>query len=191
MKRLNNLVVLTSQSGWLYLLSIVGTFGSLFVVFRNINAVMRDVTGHELFDMQNALTVQQVFEQSRAYTTEAKQLYYAFSFVDFFFPFLAALFMAATAAFALRHGLPDFYRKMNSASLFALMFIPTLFDWIENSFALLVVSSFPEELGTAASLMVLAKQAKLGSIIAVQLIVLAALLTSVAGWLRIRQSVLR
>jgi len=190
-KRLNDLVVLTSRSGWLYLLSIVAAFGSLFFVFGNINAVMLDVTGHDLFDLQNSLTVAQVFEQSRAYTPEAKQLYYAFSFVDFFFPFFAALFMAATAAFALRHGLPDFYRKMNAASLFTLLFTPTVFDWIENVLALIVVSGFPEQRETAASLMVLAKKAKLGAIVAAQLMVLAALLASAVAWIRVRANVRR
>ena len=186
---MNNLIVLTSRSGWLYLLSIVVTFGSLFFAFGNLNAVMLDLTGHDLFDMQNALTVTQVFQQSQTYTPEAQQLYYAFSFVDFFFPFFAALFMAATAAFAIRHGLPAFFSKMNDASLFTLLLTPALFDWLENIFAIIVVSGFPEQRETAASLMVLAKKAKLGAIVAVQLIVLGALLASAAGWWRIRSNV--
>ena len=147
---------------------------------------MKHIVGHEAFDMQNALTVPQVFEQLSVYTPEAKQLYYAFSFADFFFPFFAALFMSATAAFALRHAFPAWYQKLNASSLFALLLIPAAFDWLENIFALTVISSFPEQREITASLMILAKKAKLASLVLAQLLVLVALGGSAVRWFYVR-----
>lgn len=191
MKKLNDLVILASRSGWLFLLSIVAAFGSLVFVFNNVNVVMQDLVGHVVFDMQNTLTVTQVFEQLSAYTQEAKHLYYAFSFVDFFFPFFAALVMAAPAAFALRHGFPDLYQRFNAMSLFGLLFLPTAFDWLENIFALTVISGYPEQRETAASLMVMAKKAKLASIVVAQVLVLVALVASAFRWISVRSAARR
>lgn len=182
MKILNDLVILCSTSAWLFILSIVAAFGSLAFVLTNISNVMKDLVGHEAFDMQNSLTVPQVFEQLSVYTPEVKQLYYAFSFADFFFPFFAALFMGAVAAFSIRHAFPDLYTRLNASSLFALLLIPAAFDWLENIFALTVIGSFPEQSETAASLMIMAKKAKLASIVLAQLLVLIALAGSAARW---------
>jgi hypothetical protein len=141
--------------------------------------------------MQNSLTVTQVYEQLSAYPQAAKQLYYAFSFVDFFFPFFAALAMAAPAAFALRHAFPALYQRLNASSLFALLFIPTAFDWLENVFALTVISSFPEQRENVAALMILAKKAKLASIVIAQTLVLIVLVASAWRWVQIRRDARR
>lgn len=186
MKRLNDLVILCSESAWLFVLSIVAAFGSLAFVLMNVSKVMQHLVGHEAFDMQNSLTVAQVFEQLPSYTQEAKQLYYAFSFADFFFPLFAALFMAGLAAFAVRHAFPDLYQRLNASSLFALLLIPAAFDWLENIFALTVISSFPEQRETAASLMIVAKKAKLASIVLAQVLVLIALGASAVKWLTVK-----
>lgn len=147
---------------------------------------MQDSVGFVVFDMQNKLTVPHVFEQLSAYTPETKQLYYAFSFVDFMFPFFAALFMAAAAAFALRHAFNEFYLRVRDSSLFALLFLPTALDWTENIFALTVISSYPDQRETAAALMIWAKQGKLVSIVIAQTAVLIALLASGWRWTAIR-----
>ena len=191
MKKINDLVIFASHSGWFFILSFVGAFGSLIFVFGNINAVMESLAGNVVFDMQNTLTVAQVFDQLSAYSDEARHLYYAFSFVDFFFPFFAGLVMAAPAAFAIRHTSPALYGRLNSVSLFALLMVPTLFDWLENILALTVISSFPEQRETAAQMMIFAKKAKLASIVIAQAIVVIALAGSAVRWVYIKRDARR
>lgn len=168
MQTLNNLVIRVSQSGWLFIFSAVFAFGSLYFVFFNINEVFENMVGAQLFDFQNDLSVVMVFEQLPNYFWATKKLYYAFLFVDFFFPFFAGLVLAAAAAFALRHLSAKWYDTINGRNLFWVFFIGTFFDWAENIFALTVVTAYPEELTWAATLLVVAKKGKLASIMVMQ-----------------------
>jgi hypothetical protein len=66
----------------------------------------RHAAGNQPFDLQNALTPAEVYPQLATWTENARTLYYAFTLIDYAFPFFAGLFIAATAAFALRVSLP-------------------------------------------------------------------------------------
>ena len=96
-------------------------FGSLFFVFFNINDVFEIMVDAQMFDFQNDLTVEKVFQQLPNYSYAARKLYYAFIFVDFFFPFFAGLVMAAAAAFALRHLSTKWYGAIDSRNLFPVL----------------------------------------------------------------------
>jgi hypothetical protein len=194
MKRLNNLVILVSQSAWLFVMAAVFAFGSLGIVFFNINDVFEVMVGAQMFDFQNDLTVAMIYEQLPNYSYAARKLYFAFIFVDFFFPFFAGLVLAASATFALRHLSTKWYDSLDGRNLFALFFIPTLFDWCENIFALIVVNGYPDELTVAATMLVIAKKGKPASVMLMQagtwiLLLMAALkwAGSKAGFIKARQ----
>ena len=171
MKTINNLVLQVSQSGWMFILSACIAFGSLIFVFFNIREVFEPIVGAPMFDFQNDLTVEKIFAQLPNYNESAISLYNAFVFVDFFFPFFAALVLAAAGAFAIRRLSSKWYDAINDRSLFALFFIPTLCDWAENIFAIAVVNSYPDELTLAATMLVIAKKGKLATLVILQLLV--------------------
>ena len=168
MKLLNNLVIQVSRSAWLFVMAAIFAFGSLGIVFFNINDIFEVMVGAQMFDFQNDLTVDLIFEQLPNYSYAARKLYFAFIFIDFFFPFLAGLVLAAAAAFALRHLSDKWYETFDTRNLFALFFIPTVFDWCENIFALIVINGYPDELTFAATMLVLAKKGKLASVLLMQ-----------------------
>jgi hypothetical protein len=60
------------------------------------------------------------------------------------------------------------YETFDTRNLFALFFIPTVFDWCENIFALIVINGYPDELTFAATMLVLAKKGKLASVLLMQ-----------------------
>ncbi len=191
-KPISNLVVLASQRAWLFALALVIAFGSLNAAFGPLGSVFAELTGGELMlDFQNRLTVDDVFAQLPAYTENARQTYYAFSFVDFFFPFFAGLFQAAIAAFSLRHINRATYTWVTERNLWAVLMLATLFDWMENSFALAVVSSYPDELRTAAQLMIYAKYAKLSCTLMSMAIGFSLLAVAALKWLATTLGVIR
>lgn len=182
MRWYNDLVVLVSRSAWLWILSAVIAFGSLYFVFLNINVVFEGIVGAQMFDFQNALTTEQIFAQLPNYDERARSLYSAFMFVDFFFPFFAGLTMAAAGAFAWRYLLPGMYASIDARGLFGLFLIPTLFDWGENVSAIIVVGAYPDEFAWAASLLVMFKKGKLATVILAQAIVGLSLLAAAGKW---------
>jgi hypothetical protein len=182
MQSLNQLVIRVSQSGWLFIFSAIFAFGSLGFVFFNINDVFEVMVSAQMFDFQNDLTVEMIYKQLPNYSYAARKLYYAFLFVDFFFPFFAGLVLAAVAAFALRHFSTAWYEAVDSRNLFAVMFIGTFFDWFENIFALIVVTRYPEELTFVATMLVLAKTGKLASIVVMQGLTAILLVLAVLKW---------
>jgi hypothetical protein len=184
MNALNTLVIRFSQSAGLFILSAVVAFGSLFLVFFPINVAFAELTGGlQPFDFQNGLTVEQIFEQLPLYTEAVKQLYIAFAYVDYFFPFFASMFLAALAAFSLRHLSPAGYASVSKRNLFVLFFLGCAFDWAENCFALTVIFSYPEKMMTAANLLVLAKKGKLACVMIFQGIAWTLLAFSTLKWL--------
>ena len=183
MKSLNNLFITVSHSGWLFIFSAIMAFGSLFIVFFNINAVFEPIVGAQLFDFQNELTVEQVFEQLPNYNEAAIDLYYAFVFVDYLFPVFASLTLGAASAFAIRYLSTKWYEKINSLNLFAIYFIPAMFDWIENTAAIIVINGYPNELTAIAGVLVLAKKGKLTTVMLMQLVSWAILLIALLKWI--------
>lgn len=186
MKSLNDLVIRVSESAWLFIFSAVFAFGSLGFVFFNINDVFEVMVAAQLFDFQNDLTVEKIFEQLPNYSYAARKLYYAFVFIDYFFPFFAGLCMAAAAAFALRHLSTTWYDWVNVRNLFVIMFIGTVCDWLENTFALVLIAAYPDELRIAANLLVLAKAGKLASIAIFQSATAVLLVFAAGKWIGVK-----
>jgi hypothetical protein len=185
---LNRLIVRTSSSAWLF----VGTLAVTFATLRSLTHIGRvlfppEAGGSEPFDLQNFLTSEQVLAQLPTYTDRAHQLYYAFTAIDYVFPFAAGLFMAATAAFCLRHSFPAFYATLNARNLLPLIMLGTLFDWCENVAAITAIAASPGTTATMAIAVVTAKKLKLGFLVVSQ--VLVALLLVVTAVLAIARAV--
>src|SRR5262245_15387995 len=125
---LNRLIVRTSSSAWLFIASFAVTFVTLQSLMRIGRAFQPEAGGAEPFDLQNGLTAEQVLAQLPAYTDQARQLYFAFTAIDYVFPFAAGLFMAAIAAFCLRHSFPGVYATLVSRNLLPLLMLASLFD---------------------------------------------------------------
>lgn len=191
MRWYNDLVVRVSHSFFLWIMSAIFAFGSLAFVFMNINVPFEKTVGNPMFDFQNGLTVEQIYAQLPLYDESMFALYRAFLFVDFYFPFFAGLVMAAAGAFAWRHLMPTRYQIIKSKQLFALFLIPTLFDWSENIFAIVVVSAYPEEIRWAATLLVLCKQGKLATVMLAQGIVSLSLIAASLKWLATKAGIIK
>ena len=189
--RYNDLVVRVSHSFFLWLMSAVFAFGSLGFVFMNLNVPFEKTVGSQMFDFQNSLTVDEIFAQLPMYDESMFALYRAFLFVDFYFPFFAGLVMAAAGAFAWRYLAPQRYEVIKRKNLLALFLIPTVFDWSENICAIIVTSSYPEEVRWAATLLVLCKKGKLAGVILGQSLVFLSLVIAGMKWLGQRTGVIK
>lgn len=184
MNRVNALVIYCSQRIWLFLLCMFVAFGALAAVFTPLGRVFAELTGGaQMYDFQNALTVAEAIEQLPLYTGAARDVYYAFTFVDYFFPFFAGLFLAAIAAFSLRHLAPAAYAWVSERRLWPLLLLGTLCDWTENVFALSLIAGQPADPAALATGLVLAKKAKLLFVMAAQLIGWSLLLLAALKWL--------
>lgn len=168
MQGLNRLVVRVSGSAPLFALVTVLAFGSLAVLMRIGAAFPAAAGGAQVVDLQNGLTAAQVLAQLPGYTDEARRLYYAFTAVDYLFPFAASLFLAAIAAFCLRRAFPGAYAVAVARNLLPLVMIPALFDWCENVAALLAITAWPDTTPAMAGAVVAAKRLKLGFLFVAQ-----------------------
>jgi len=187
MQSLNDLILRFSRSWPLFLLAAGITFGSLYLFTGVIGPRFAELTGGHLpFDLQNSLTVDQVYEQLPGYPEDARKLYYLFSVIDFAFPVFASLFLAAIAAFSLRYLWPAGYDWFTERRLWVLLLLPALFDWTENVFALSVITAHGHELRSAAAMMIYAKLGKLSLTVLAQLLSFALLLLAAIKWLSIR-----
>jgi hypothetical protein len=179
---LNRLIIRISGSGWLFVLTTVIAFGSLAILMQIGNAFPAHAGGVQPFDLQNALTPEQVYPQIAGYTGRARQLYYLFTTIDYVFPLAAGLFLAAAGAFALRHGLPQIYAGMVSRRLLPLFLIGSAFDWCENVAALTAILSYPEGSSAIATTLVAAKRAKLFFVVVTQALTVVLLLIAGIRW---------
>lgn len=183
MNFLNQLIIRISKSTWLYMAVFAGFFGTLQALLRIGERFREHAAGSVPFDLQNQLTVEQIFAQLAAYTEEAFQLYHVFTAIDFFFPLFAGLFLGATVAFLLRHSVPRWYSIAEEKNLFVLFLLATLFDWLENISLLGVLAGYPNELSTIATLAVAAKMGKLGFVFLFQGLSLLLLIFCAGQWL--------
>jgi len=187
LQRLNDLMLRFSRSWPLFLLAALVTFGSLYLFTGVIGPRFTAMTGgFPPFDLQNALTANQVYEQLPSYPEEARRLYYLFSAIDFAFPLFASLFLAAIAAFSLRYLWPAACAWVTDRRLWVLMLLPALFDWAENVFALTVITNHGRELRTAAAMLVYAKLGKLSLAGLAQVLAWGLLLLAAIKWLWLR-----
>jgi len=181
--RINQFIIICSQSWWKFLLIFLGQFGTMRVLTSITEEFPLVTAGDVPFDMQNTLQSGQIFNQLEGYTERAFDLYMRFQAVDYFFPLFAGLLLATICAFSLRMASPRLYTAAGEKNLFVLLLIPTVFDWLENLNLLYVVSVWPNQAELAAKLAVAAKMAKLGSTGLAMLVTLALLLWGTSQWL--------
>lgn len=163
--RLQDLAIRTSRIWWLYLI-VLGLFvGSLQALMRIGERFPEYAAGAAPFDLQNDLQPAQVYPQLAGYTEQARELYYAFTLIDYAFPFFAGLFITATVAFTLRYCLPRLYETVVARQLLLVLMLGTAFDWLENVAALSTIQLYPTEIAALPVLLVLAKKCKLGLIL--------------------------
>ncbi|MCL4779607.1 MAG: hypothetical protein KJ049_05425 [Gammaproteobacteria bacterium] len=183
LNRLQNLVIRVSQTWWLYLCVVLLFAGSLLSLLRIGEKFPAHAAGNLPFDLQNALAPAEVYPQLATWTENARQLYYAFTLIDYAFPFFAGLFIAATAAFAMRASLPGWYAALTARNLLPVFMLGTLFDWLENLSALGLISLYPAEFGWLPVVLVLAKKLKLACVMSGQAAMLLLLVYAVGNWL--------
>jgi hypothetical protein len=186
LNRLQNLVIHTSRTWWLYLGVVLLFAGSLLTLLRIGEIFAGHAAGNPPFDLQNGLAAAAVYPQLATWTETAHRLYYAFTLIDYVFPFFAGLFIAATAAFALRTSLPKWYAALTARNLLLVFMLGTVFDWLENIAAMGVISLYPTETGWLPVLLVSAKKLKLICVMTGQAATLLLLVYAAGNWLAAR-----
>lgn len=165
---LQQIIVSVSMSAWRYALVVlvaVGTFAALSSIGATFPAV---AGGAQPFDLQNGLTTAEVYTQLAGWSPAAFAQYYRFSAIDWVFPLAAGLFLAATVAWCLRRSLPRAYAFAITHRLLPFLLIATACDWLENSFALGILATYPVESDWLPAALVAAKRAKLGALLVTQ-----------------------
>jgi len=180
--RLQDLAIRISRTWWLYLIVLVLFVGSLRALMRIGDLFPAYAAGVLPFDLQNDLQAVQVYPQLAGYTEQARQLYYAFTLIDYAFPFFAGLFITATVAFALRYSLPRVYDALVTRRLLPVLMLATAFDWLENVAAVSAIVLYPGEISWLPGLLVLAKKGKLGCIVVSNGAMLLAVLAAAGTW---------
>jgi hypothetical protein len=184
LKALQDLAIRVSRTWWLYLLVVALFAGSLVALNRIGDAFPAHAAGMAPFDLQNDLQASQVYPQIAGYTDRARELYLAFTAIDYGFPFFAGLFIMATLAAALRYAAPGLYTAMVSRTLLPLPMLATVCDWLENVAAAAAVWLYPAELSGLPVALVLAKKAKLAVAGAANLAMGLAVLAALGRWLQ-------
>lgn len=182
LERLQDLAIRISKSWWLYLIVLVLFVGSLQALMRIGDRFPEYAAGAIPFDLQNDLQPAQVYPQVAGYTEQARELYYAFTLIDYAFPFFAGLFITATVAFALRYCLPRVYEALVARKLLLVLMLATAFDWLENVAAVSTIVMYPDEISWLPLLLVLAKKCKLGCMVVSNGAMLLALLAAAGTW---------
>lgn len=183
LKNLQELVLRISRTWWLYILVLLAFAGSLVALLRIGEQFPRHAGGVAPFDLQNGLKSGDVYPQIANYTEQARQLYYAFTAIDYLFPLFAGLFISATVAFALRNSLPAAYDALVERRLLLLLMVPTGFDWLENIAAISSIAAWPDGPAWLPVLLVTAKKLKLGCMLLGQAVMALSLLLAAVTWL--------
>ena len=179
----NNFIIDCSKSWWKFALLVAGQAATMGIMMGWINAEFPSVSGGNLpFDMQNELTVPQIFTQLENYSERAFDLYTVFQIADYFFPVFAGLVLATICAFGLRHTSGKYYQLADQKNLFLLILLPAAFDWAENLSLLCVITAWPTQVDLTAQLAVLSKQGKLAFMNVSFAMTGVLLVTGVFGW---------
>ena len=181
--RLQDLILRISRTWWLYgavLFLFAGSLQALMRIGKHFPAYSGGVAP---FDLQNDLGAGDVYPQLAGYTDQARELYYAFTLIDYAFPFFGGLFITATVAFALRASLPRLYAALLARKLLLVLMLATAFDWLENVTALTTIVLYPAEVGWLPTLLVSAKKCKLGTLLVSNGAMFAAVLFAAGHWL--------
>jgi hypothetical protein len=181
--RLQDLIIRISVTWWLYAAVLFLFVGSLQALTRIGRLFPAYAGGAAPFDLQNDLVAGEVYPQLAGYTDQARELYYAFTLIDYAFPFFAGLFITATVAFALRTSLPRLYAALLASRLLLVLMLATAFDWLENVTALTTIVLYPAEVSWLPTLLVVAKKCKLATLLVSNGAMFAALLFAAGHWL--------
>jgi hypothetical protein len=181
--RLQEFVLRVSRTWWLYLGVLFLFVGSLLALTRIGQQFPAFAGGAIPFDLQNDLQPDQVYTQLAGYTEPARELYYAFTLIDYAFPFFAGLFITATVAFAVRNGLPGVYAAVLSRKLLLVLMLPTAFDWLENVSAVSAILVYPTEVGWLPLLLVATKKCKLATLVVSNVVMTGVVLVAAGAWL--------
>ena len=161
----------------------LGLFAGSLRALTRIGALFPAYAGGAIpFDLQNDLRPDQVYVQLAGYTDQARELYYAFTLIDYAFPFFGGLFIAATVAFALRSSLPGFYNTLVARKLLLVLLLATAFDWLENVLAVTTIVLYPTEVGWLPVLLVVAKKCKLATLLVSNGALFVAVLVAAGSW---------
>lgn len=186
MQWLNTLILKCSRSLWAFVAMWLGSTLSIAVLLWIGVAFAAATEGLQPFDLQDDLTVDQALAQLPRYTAESHRLYVLFAAVDFAFPLVASLASAAAAAFLLRHGLPAASAWLEARRGLLVLLLPTLFDWLENVAALAFIHLGSAPSPALATLLVVFKRLKLGSLrvlwALLVLLAVVAVVRKVVGW---------
>jgi len=161
LERLQQLAIRTSRTWWLYSIVLALFVGSLQALLHIGSLFPAHAAGAAPFDLQNDLEASQVYPQLAGYTEQARDLYYAFTLIDYAFPFFAGLFITATVAFGLRYAAPRYYEAAVAHKVLLVLMLPTAFDWLENAAAISTIILHPTEVSWLPWLLVFAKKCKL------------------------------
>ncbi len=181
--RLQDLILRISRTWWLYLIVLLLFVGSLQALMRIGEQFPAYAGGATPFDLQNDLRAEQVYPQLAGYTVQARELYYAFTLIDYAFPFFAGLFVTATVAFALRNSLPRLYAALVAHKLLLVLMLATAFDWLENVTALAIILLYPVEVSWLPPVVVVAKKCKLAAMVFSNAALFAAVVFAAGQWL--------
>jgi len=96
------------------------------------------------------------------------------------------LLMATIWAYVLRHTKSRWYEAGIQNNLFVLLLIPTFFDYSENISILTTLALWPEQAETVTNAVVIAKRAKLGTMMVTQGATLLLLIYGIYYWIRSR-----
>lgn len=178
MTALQNLIVLCSKKMPAFA-GLVIVFGlSIFLLTRLSQDFAAVTNGHEPFDMQNALSLEDLTSQLADYSPASFSTYWLFTATDFVFPFAGGIFIAAITAFALRQIAPTFYEALLARRGLLLMLAPTVCDWLENLSIVLVLTTHPNSPAGLLSSVLVFKAFKLTTLMIAQTL-MALLLVSV------------
>ena len=181
--RLQDLIIRISGTWWLYAAVLFLFVGSLQALTRLGKLFPAYAGGAAPFDLQNDLVAGEVYPQLAGYTDQARERDYAFTLIDYAFPFFAGLFIAATVAFALRASLPRLYAALLARRLLLVLMLATAFDWLENVTALTTIVLYPAEVSWLPTLLVVAKKCKLATLLGSNGTMFAAVLFAAGHWL--------
>jgi hypothetical protein len=142
MKILKRSVDYLAARWWRMVMIITINFVSFNILF-SLEARFETLTGLPVLDTQNDLSREQILEQIPLYVGEAQNAYLLFAAYDFVFPLISAFFIAVIQTWLLKHNNSSLGQKLRDWNLPLLVFLVTVFDWLENLGILAIVFTNP------------------------------------------------
>jgi hypothetical protein len=187
---LSSVVDRTSER-WRRVAVVAVAFAVATVLLMLAGEAFRDVTGFDPFDLQNSPTADEIRAQLASYPDAATGRYLVFAAIDVVFPLVGALLLASVTAACVRRASPGVYGRALRSHLFLLFLVPTLFDWTENVFAVWLVVAGDPASDFAVDALLLAKSAKLITLVVSQVTCTAAIVWWLISLVRSRSAAAR